>query len=89
MEFKGTKGKWAVIRMDDTFIETEDSNVCEIPHNGVYNYEELPYNAQLIAHAPEMLELLEECMDTFNCEDANDRDLKSRVNDLLTRATTI
>lgn len=60
-EFKGTKGKWLVNRLDDTFINSENGKgVLCIQHNGCYDYKELPYNAQLISKAPEMLEMLKE-----------------------------
>jgi hypothetical protein len=47
--------------MDDTFIENkEGKGILCIQSNGCYDYKEMPYNAKLIACAPEMLEMLSE-----------------------------
>ncbi len=58
MEFKGTKGEWGAVFLDDTFIEsTTGDTVCLMKDNGLYpNHVE---NAKLIASAPELLEALQ------------------------------
>lgn len=67
MEFKGTKGNWVVKEMDDTFIENnEGKSILCIQHNGCYDYKEMPYNAKLIASAPDLLEALQEVMRVYN-----------------------
>jgi hypothetical protein len=55
-ENKHIAGPWKVSRLYDIFIEPR---ICEIPGNGVYDYDTWEANAHLIAAAPDLLEALE------------------------------
>lgn len=66
MEFLGTKGKWFVSseydekwEQDTMQIGVENDNECIITCWSFHIEDEYKYNAQLIAHAPEMLEMLQ------------------------------
>lgn len=97
-EFKGTKGKWVVgivPEYNDTLksamleVQSEHYWVCKVQNNGMIQSEEGNANAQLIAHAPELLEMLQ-----MWCMDMEERgraygDCYNMTKDLLTRATTI
>lgn len=57
MKFKGTKGKWFVTALEDTFVKSKNGKtICKMP--GVL-YPNSLSNAQLIASAPIMLEALQ------------------------------
>ena len=68
-EFKGTKGKWSIknhLEEQKWFnIQDEHSEIIARTFYGdsppPISTEEAHANAQLIAHAPEMLEMLKEC----------------------------
>jgi hypothetical protein len=68
-EFKGTKGKWAVLQTDeveshlDIAINTEREDcVCWVYSKFDYQDFNGKANALLISKAPEMLEMLEEML---------------------------
>jgi hypothetical protein len=65
--FRGTRGKWEF--SNEKFIEIQIKkplkSICAINTN----LKEYESNAQLIAHAPEMLEMLEKLIVTFSGED--------------------
>lgn len=91
-EFKGTKGKWSVQRLDDTFINSVGQvPVCEIPHNGIYDYTELPYNAQLISKAPELLSTLQDVFDLLENHqpDWYTRGHYRKIRELIKQATEV
>ena len=66
MEFKGTKGKWELIKLQDkiigvsTNLAINGNIICEMPtmKNSCKN---LHANALLISKAPEMLDMLIKC----------------------------
>lgn len=84
-KFKGTKGKWIVKSLDDTFIRSEE-NDCNIATldgaNFVYN--EIKANALLISKAPELLEML----NTIN-ECRTDFDRWGEIEQLIKEATEL
>jgi hypothetical protein len=63
-EFKGTKGKWELLK-DNYFCEIQTKkplkSICAINSN----LEEHLYNALLISKAPEMLDMLQLCKEYF------------------------
>ncbi len=102
MEFKGTKGKWSISsEIDDkrnqpvfNIDANEDSQKSIITvWSGLDKDDEIDdeikANAKIISKAPEMLDLLIESLDTFTCNDSSDRDLKSRIEQLIKSATTV
>ena len=101
--FKGTKGDWILVSVNDhpthegeqvAFIQTAthafDVGAVEV---SFLNRETFKANAQLIAHAPEMLEALKECKTMFNkgkrLTTTDMAIMADEITDLLTRATTI
>lgn len=91
MEFKGTPAPWSITSKGDKRYQVNNGfidvwNLAEI------EYDEMIANAQLIAHAPEMLEMLDTVLnDYYNIipqSEARDNRMR-QINDLLTRATTI
>jgi len=84
MEFKGTKGKWEIKKYSNVtnlWIKG-DEPVCTINSS---TDEEAKANAQLIAHAPEMLEMLIDILEQENItQSAHDE-----IQQLITKATTI
>lgn len=104
MEFKGTQGKWEVVQDDEhpTLHQIWSVGNCGGIFGTTYiartSYAILSKeNAQLIAHAPEMLEILiklNAAIDAYN-NNMTDDDLKAvnkiqkESHDLITRATTI
>jgi hypothetical protein len=59
MEFKGTKGKWEV---NENLEIISGSNIIA-DCNWLTHFDEA--NAKLIASAPEMLEMLKQCVETL------------------------
>jgi len=93
MEFKGTKGKWEVCWCQQNSIREAKYPYANAPiarcfDDTIDNTGQALANAKLMAKSPEMLEMLEECLDTFQCEDSNDRDLKRRIEQLIKEATS-
>ena len=97
-EFKGTgKGKsWQVcdfsyvnkhgVRCID--IDCKDESVIGLAttYEGLDGVEEGQYNAQLISCAPEMLDMLQNIVDTF---ENGDTPHVYQIQELITKATTI
>lgn len=90
-KFKGTRGEW-VLEKNNHFYEVYAGvlhfNAMIFCNSGNHS-DENKANAKLISCAPEMLYLLQECLDTFSCVEFTDKDLKSRIEKLITKATTI
>ena len=99
--FKGTKGKWVVqntglLDKFETKIVCGQIRIAEAKH---YNHGESDWsvndpipsegkaNALLISKAPEMLELLEECVETALI--AGDMELHNKIKNLIEEATTL
>lgn len=89
--FKGTKGKWVVEYSNrddsyDIYNENKEEFVCTTMNS--LDLEK--YNAQLIAHAPEMLEFIKSIVDDYNDGLIDDVEhIAIRAEQLFTRATTI
>lgn len=92
MEFKGTKGKWKIIKRNEPYHNGLDiENVCMLYQLPDDNESEDIYNANalLISKAPEMLEMLIELKDTLadgRTFGYNDYD---RLEELIKQATEI
>ena len=69
MEFKGTKGKWVISQ--DVHVWCNNAKVSDCSNSTqatVYREKEInemKANAQLISCAPEMLDMLEKCVETL------------------------
>jgi hypothetical protein len=97
MEFKGTKGKWE-IDITPPYHEPKCSTleiysdektsvwICKVQNNGVIESEEGTANAQLIASAPEMFELLSKLVRECQIKDIS---RFKEAKQLLTKITTI
>ena len=88
MEFKGTKGKWEFVENENVY-SVETLGVVDKPYwaicDTITKKEEDKANAQLIAHAPEMLEMLIDILEQENItQSAHDE-----IQQLITKATTI
>jgi hypothetical protein len=73
MEFKGTKGKWDISRCQISEQITINAGLFNIANVfcydilcGTNDIEEAYYNSLLISKAPEMLEMLEKIMKTYD-----------------------
>jgi len=88
MEFKGTKGKWYRNTKSRIVSSVYSENKESLIHISGRNNEEAKANAQLIAHAPEMLEMLRYIYKETNFQ-SHFPTTSIKVKDLLTRATTI
>ncbi|SEG75383.1 hypothetical protein [Sphingobacterium lactis] len=86
MKFKGTKGSWYRNTESRIVSSVYSENKESLIHISGRNNEEAKANAQLIAHAPEMLEMLDKIYNDRLW--GNDYDF-DQLKDLLTRATTI
>ena len=92
MEFKGTKGKWNLDGYkDDLYLVSSDCGeqgniICLKPDDdAIASQEKWIANAQLIASAPEMFEMLK---DLLNSESLSLR-AKTNIEQLLTKITTL
>lgn len=70
MKFKGTKGKWHVSGLDQTFVyalnkKGTNSFSLNINNDGKTDIKEQQANALLISKAPEMLEMLQRVVSDF------------------------
>lgn len=72
-EFKGTRGVWGfkefnshILKYRFHIFSNNGGNVCKIVRDDNDNCLEEFSNAKLIAAAPEMLEMLQECLAHFN-----------------------
>ena len=87
MEFKGTKGKWEKVTanwdLDQcVFIEDTEEKICDIKslsHNAIYD-------ALLISKEPEMLEMLQDILDT---QDNGDVYHSYKIEQLIKEATEL
>jgi hypothetical protein len=93
-EFKGTKGKWAVLQTDeveshlDIAINTEREDcVCWVYSKFDYQDFNGKANALLISKAPEMLEMLEKLEPIFR--ELNVVGLANEIEQLIKEATEI
>lgn len=96
--FKGTKGKWEINKKTGVFNigglyqlsisgnDRKNRQVCNV--FGV-DEKEGKSNAQLIAHAPEMLEMLELLIDRMEENDLGNFPSVLRVKKLINKATEI
>ncbi len=86
MEFKGIKGKWKVNPRASRNVRCGNVTIanCSSGQNGENEEEEIA-NAQLIASAPEMFEMLK---DLLNSESLSLR-AKTNIEQLLTKITTL
>jgi hypothetical protein len=64
MEFKGTKGRWYVSKAHKTITDEKGFGIAQ--ENGIRNSNEWEANALLISKAPEMLDMLEKIMKTYD-----------------------
>lgn len=84
MEFKGTKGKWTVERVEDTIYDQEVFAICTPTNqefitvwNGMEELEESQEaNALLISKAPEMLYLLNDLLHDKGINDVSRREIE-------------
>ena len=71
-EFKGTRGKWYRNTESRIVSSVYSRNEQKLIHISGGNTEEKKANAQLIAHAPQMLEMLndiKDCLESGNSYD--------------------
>ena len=85
-EFKGTRGKWYRNTESRIVSSVYSRNEQKLIHISGGNTEEKKANAQLIAHAPRMLEMLNDIKDCL--ESGNSYDVW-RIDELIQQATTI
>jgi len=95
MEFKGTKGVWEFVENENVY-SVETLGIVDKPYwaicDTITKKEEDKANAQLIAHAPEMLEMLIEFVIMFDGvlnENTKSDELHKKAKQLITKATTI
>lgn len=90
MEFKGTGGPWSLANNDYgyyTSVRSFDRN-RKICVSRVNNIQESNANLALISKAPEMLEMLKECVD-WEYVSVYNQDLFERIEKLIKSATEI
>ena len=76
-EFKGTKGKWEIEDIKspyETTINSREFRIAEVKHFEGEHFNDAPEkeaksNALLISKAPEMLEILKQCVETLEFSD--------------------
>ena len=90
-EFKGTKGKWERVTSDwdmnqSVFLENTEIEICSVKSNA---HKQL-YDAQLIAHAPELLDFIKSIVEDYNNGLIDDvESVAIRSESLYNKATTI
>jgi hypothetical protein len=89
MEFKGTKGNFKTKYINGfiRIVDKDENNVLDTPFKQINES-----NAQLIAHAPEMLEMLNKCSEFLTKVQAPKTSaiyLSNEIEQLITKATTI
>lgn len=94
MRFKGTKGKWHVSDLDQTFVyalneKGTNSFSLNINNDGKTDIKEQQANALLISKAPEMLKMLIEVHHYQVHAEANDKHLRKRILELIKQATEL
>lgn len=99
-QFKGTQGKWHLMKKgftknaNDNLIQVYATNedlefVCQVWKDGILHdkTQNFEANAQLISKAPEMLEMLKQCL--YRVENANHGDFPNKIRKLIEEATKI
>lgn len=94
MEFKGTKGKWELGEIKHS-VWGENRKGCIADCTGIHNKnfyigftsEESEANALLISKAPEMLEMLKKCKESF--ENLNQPFISYDIEKLIKEATEL
>lgn len=102
-EFKGTKGKWFISEIGEPnkhnnntgchVFSVEGSDDCGFiemwfgDNFQCSSRNEALYNAQLVAHAPEMFEMLRRCYEAF--KNINQPFIADDIEKLIREATTI
>jgi len=92
-EFKGTKGKWEVIDNYDNdrkiYVGTDNGEGDEVysVETSEMTYMEDFANAKLIAHAPELLEMVKLLVDRLEENGLGKLDAISRAKELIKSAT--
>lgn len=99
INFKGTKGSWFIIKVTDHPLNTEEqvafiqtaTHAFDISavQSSIVDRDTFKANAQLIAHAPEMLEAMQEFCDRVERGEVRSKKTYALFKDLLTRATAI
>lgn len=93
MEFKGTKGKWEVVKDDfygSTLVKHNDFTICKL--NVAHDDSITEANALLISKAPEMLEMLQRAKDklyTVQSPSTSCRMLGDEIEKLIKEATEL
>lgn len=90
--FKGTPAPWNITSQDDMCCEINEGFI-DVWSGMDVEYDQMLANAQLIAHAPELLEMVKELHQLLE-ENQGEAKFYTRghhklITDLLTRATTI
>lgn len=68
MKTKHTEGKWIV--KDGNIVKCNNTSICMVVRISVSD-EAAKANARLIAAAPQMLETIQECLDTYENKNQN------------------
>lgn len=98
MEFKGTKGKWIIdpnhtISIIDSSGDSMNELICQI--SGKLNKEENKANTLLISKAPELLQILHDCIQILKVADVEENMIQTYGNllvdaeNLIKEATTL
>jgi len=81
-EFKGTKGKWTT-----SADEKHNFSIVKVFGNTHINEEEQHFNLKLIAHAPELLEMVKLLVDRLEENGFGKFNSVSRAKELIKSAT--
>ncbi|WP_293933162.1 hypothetical protein [Sphingobacterium sp. UBA6645] len=90
MNYQGTNGKWKAVQREKTYYAPK-TNEIQFGEDGecVAEFVGNDYDAQLIAHAPEMMEMLSKVLEVNKRHGFNGHLINEQIKELLTRATTI